>query len=425
LHSRKLVEDGTFFQHHWDLYEYDKKAADMNKQRPLLAAQQNFLEGNAGVSGRAFKDPPPCSTATRGPVIVQLAGHDVDVVTRAAMRILESTNYKVAGIDLNLGCPQGIARKGGYGAFLMEDDEHTVYSILRSLRQTLPPSVAISAKIRLPVDASKQKDRIQRLCDTGITFLTVHGRDLTENKTTVTGVHVDRLAAAVETANLFAAVPVIVNGGIETADDIPKLLRGTGAAAVMSSEALLERPTLFLANADTTTTTTPRARFAEQLQSASHYLQWCRYAPPLPGVLGAKGGSFNVVRGHLFKMLYRYMQDHMDLRDCLADNFTFHRLEQAEALLEALRDRYQDLTDAEWDALPSSNYPDSSWYRRHWAAAGLAHQRSKWNASIGAEQPPPPPPLLSVDERKRQMRERIAKLRSRTNDNSLNKASLN
>lgn len=434
LHSKQLVQDTKFFHNHWDLYEYNDQLRQ--QQQSLVTASENLIfpveQGSRSLSSNedspkqivAEGDFPPCTAATQGPVIVQLAGHDVNLVTRAARCIIESTNGQVAGIDLNLGCPQTIARKGRYGAFLMEQDEGTVYTILKTLRQTVPPSVAISAKIRLPLDPSVQEDRIQRLCDTGVTFLTVHGRDLTENKTTVSNVHMDRLAAAVATARA-ANVPVIANGGIETLSDIDKLFTATGASAVMSSEALLERPTLFATAAtnyeattqSTTTTLIPWDRlFEEQLQSATVYLQWCRYAPPVPGVLSIQNGSFNIVRGHLFKFLYRYLQDHIDLRDNLASMGTFQRLEQAEVLLQTLRQRYQNLSQQEWDTLPSSRYPESTWYRRHWASGDNVRPRTKWNRSsntisgqvVAVEQ-------VSIDERKRQMRERIAKLQSQKN----------
>ncbi len=41
------------------------------------------------------------------------------------------------------------------------------------------------------------------------------------------------------------SIPVVANGGIETGADAERLLRETGADAVMSSEALLENPGLF------------------------------------------------------------------------------------------------------------------------------------------------------------------------------------
>ena len=54
------------------------------------------------------------------PVVAQLAGHDPAVVLEAARAVEEHA----AVVDMNFGCPQAIARKGRYGAFLL--DEHRV-----------------------------------------------------------------------------------------------------------------------------------------------------------------------------------------------------------------------------------------------------------------------------------------------------------
>ena len=289
--------------------------------------------------------------------------------------------------------PQNIARRGNYGAFLAEsDDGATVCRILTALRRALPDQVAVSAKIRLPLDASRQRDRVQRHCATGVNFLTVHGRDLTENKTAAAGVHLDRIREAVMAA-AEAGVPVIANGGVETGRCSEKLLRHTGAAAVMSAEGLLERPNLFATDG---VPVTPRGRFEEQSRLAESSLRWCRWAPPVPGAGGANG-SFNVVRGHLFRMLYRYWNDHPGLRDELACR-GMRRLDQAEALLERLRGRYNALQgDGDWEALPSSAVPDASWYRRHRKRCDRAAEREG---------------ETTVADRKRQIRRRIAGLRA-------------
>jgi tRNA-dihydrouridine synthase len=399
-HSKNYVEQDPFRRNHYDLFEYRNSSRDSNKNI-LLPAQENLLKRDKDGYVPSNKCEPPDSNATCGPVIVQLAGHEPDIVVRAAEMILEASEHQVAGIDLNLGCPQGIARKGNYGAFLMESDEARVYAVLKTLRKRLPASVAVSAKIRLPLDPSAQEGRIQRLAETGIHFLTVHGRDLTENKTKTGPVHVDRLRDAVQTAN-DCGIPVIANGGIESFHDAIQILHETGAAAIMSSEALLERPNLFAA-ADIPTT--PRGRLEEQLRLASEYLEWARFSPPLPGVLGEQNGSFNCIRTHLFKILYRFLEDHVDLRDTLACHRSCNRLEQAQDLVGILQERYHRLSDEELASCSSSDYPNSSWYRRHWNAPEQGENKRSDSLFETAD-------VLSIDERKELIKNRISKLRA-------------
>ena len=370
LHSRQLLENPSFPGNHCDFHECQPSTSRLS----LLPAQDKIL------GGEPLASEPPCPNATRGPLIVQLAGYCPDAVTDAAQFLLDRTPT-IAGFDLNLGCPQTIARKGRYGAFLMENEPETVYQILGRLRATLPAHVAVSAKIRLPLDESLQNERIQRLKATGINFLTVHGRDLTENKTKVGQIHLDRLRMAVEAAG--GSLPVIANGGIETPDDVEKVLEATGAAAIMSSEALLERPNLFL-------TTSPKSSFHEQIGHARSYLDWCRYSPPLPGVLGC---SFNIVRGHLFKFLFPYLQTHIDLREQLASR-TCKTLPAAYELINTLEERGWDDATAEM----------TSWYRRH--RRGMEHHNERMGRNRRTT------PELTVDERKKEIRARIAHLQS-------------
>ena len=76
------------------------------------------------------------------PFIAQLAGHDPATVLSAARYIEE----RVDAVDLNFGCPQGIARKGRYGAFLL-DEPDVMVALVRTLSSEL--SVPVTAKLLL------------------------------------------------------------------------------------------------------------------------------------------------------------------------------------------------------------------------------------------------------------------------------------
>lgn len=48
---------------------------------------------------------------------MQFCGNDANTVLAAAAHVED----QVDAVDLNFGCPQRIARRGKYGAFLMDD----------------------------------------------------------------------------------------------------------------------------------------------------------------------------------------------------------------------------------------------------------------------------------------------------------------
>ena len=300
------------------------------------------------------------------------------------------------------GCPQGIARKGRYGAFLMEHHPSTACDILSALRQSLPASVTVSAKIRLPLDSNKLPERISRLLDTGIDFLTIHGRTLRENKVAVGACHLDELARAVDLAREHTpAFPIVANGGIESLSDVQEVKRRTKATAVMSSEALLENPGLFSVDSSTWS---PRRKLDKQFRYASEYLELCRRYPPLPGVLGH---SCNMVRSHLFKILFRYLSEQEDLRDDMASHRTCRLVDFERVCLELFR-RYDGILDDELESFASSR-ASGSWYRRHW--------------SLKRDVPTEPITMTNAD-RKTATQLRIAKLRAQRNERRLANQSL-
>mmetsp|Transcript_15864 Transcript_15864/g.52285 ORF Transcript_15864/g.52285 Transcript_15864/m.52285 type:complete len:200 (+) Transcript_15864:169-768(+) len=153
------------------------------------------------------------------PLVAQLAGHDASVLL-AAGRLVQS---HVDAVDINFGCPQGIARKGRYGAFLLDEPELAI-SLVRALAEGL--DVPVTAKVRLlpSVDASVALCR--RMQEAGASALCVHGRTKEQNKHRSGPADWAAIARIVEALD----IPVIANGGIATADDVAECLARTGAA---------------------------------------------------------------------------------------------------------------------------------------------------------------------------------------------------
>jgi tRNA-dihydrouridine synthase len=174
------------------------------------------------------------------PLIVQFCGNDPQTLLSAA-RFIEN---HCDAVDINLGCPQGIAKRGHYGAFLMEELE-LLTSIVSTLSQGL--KVPVTCKTRI---YRNDFERSVKLCETlvqaGASMLTIHGRSREEKGNLVADCDWSMIARL--KAHFGDRIPIIANGGIESMDDVQKCLNETMADGVMTSEAILENPALFTRN---------------------------------------------------------------------------------------------------------------------------------------------------------------------------------
>ena len=79
-------------------------------------------------------------TAPCRPLFVQFCANNPETLLKAA-KLVEG---QCDAVDINLGCPQRIARRGKYGAFLM-DDLGLVERLVSMLAQNL--SVPVTCKV--------------------------------------------------------------------------------------------------------------------------------------------------------------------------------------------------------------------------------------------------------------------------------------
>lgn len=174
------------------------------------------------------------------PLIAQLAGSNVKELVEAGRILIKRGS--ISAIDLNLGCPQKCAQKGGYGGYLLLRKSEPI-RILKELVAAL--DIPITAKIRrLDGDDMNDADNVtiefcQEIERCGVSMLTIHGRSVHCSKFQVGNSDwniVKRVKEAVP------SMPLISNGGIQTYGDVQACLSYTGADGVMSSEGLLENP---------------------------------------------------------------------------------------------------------------------------------------------------------------------------------------
>ncbi|KFY93410.1 hypothetical protein V498_04424 [Pseudogymnoascus sp. VKM F-4517 (FW-2822)] len=170
------------------------------------------------------------------PLFVQFCANTPDDLLAAAQYVAPFCD----AVDLNLGCPQGIARKGGYGAFLQEDQE-LIYALINTLHTRL--NVPVTAKIRVLETREETLAYAKKVLSAGASILTVHGR-LREAKGHKTGL-ADWGAIRYLRDNLPRETVIFANGNILCHGDIERCLEATGADAVMSAEGNLYDPAIF------------------------------------------------------------------------------------------------------------------------------------------------------------------------------------
>jgi tRNA-dihydrouridine synthase 1 len=174
------------------------------------------------------------------PLLAQFCGNDAATLVAAA-RLVE---HAVDGVDLNLGCPQGIARRGRYGAFLLEETALLV-GIVSALHAAL--RVPVTCKIRVLPTLAATVALCRALEAAGCSLLTVHGRTRHNMKQAISAADWE----AVRTIKRAVSIPVVCNGSLACFDDVRACLDFTGCDGVMTSEALLENPGLFSDNVPT------------------------------------------------------------------------------------------------------------------------------------------------------------------------------
>ena len=180
-----------------------------------------YLDGNASLDR---------------PLFVQFCANDPNYLLAAAKKVAPYCD----AVDLNLGCPQGIARKGHYGAFLQED-QALIHKLVKALHDEL--DVPVTAKIRVLDTPEATLAYARNVLDAGASILTVHGRRR-EQKGHLTGL-ADWEAIRHLRDNLPPETVLFANGNVLEHGDLERVLAATGADAVMTAEGNLSNPAIF------------------------------------------------------------------------------------------------------------------------------------------------------------------------------------
>ncbi|KAH6610747.1 trna-dihydrouridine synthase 1 [Trichoderma cornu-damae] len=206
---------------HARLFSQDEKYRKGHYQAVRPGSSQLWLDGNPKIDR---------------PLFVQFCANDPAALLSAARHVAPYCD----AVDLNLGCPQGIARKGHYGAFLQEDQD-LIFKLINVLHKEL--CIPVTAKIRILETKEKTLEYARNVLKAGASILTVHGRRR-EQKGHLTGV-ADWEMIRFLRDNLPPETVLFANGNILQDGDLQKCLEATGADGVMSAEGNLSDPALF------------------------------------------------------------------------------------------------------------------------------------------------------------------------------------
>jgi tRNA-dihydrouridine synthase B len=172
-----------------------------------------------------------------GPVALQLFGQDPEVMRSAAAYVAEHTAVDV--IDLNMGCPVPKVCKTGAGAALI-DDPPTAVAVARAAVEGGGLPVTVKLRSGRRPGATDGFDLARRLVeDAGVAAIGFHPRSAAvHHKGT------PDLALAARLVQVLPA-PVVLSGGLRSAQAVRAAHEATGAAAFMLARGSLGNPWLF------------------------------------------------------------------------------------------------------------------------------------------------------------------------------------
>lgn len=244
------------------------------------------------------------SNDTDRPLIVQFCANDPAQLLEAAQDVQDRCD----AIDLNLGCPQQIAKRGNFGAFLQED-WHLIFALINTLHREL--KIPVTAKFRVYESLEHTLAYAKMIERAGAQMVTVHGRTR-EMKGHKTGLADWAKIRAVKEA---LTIPVFANGNMLFPQDWRDALLFTGCDGVMSAEGNLYNPTLFYEM------DSDLASLSKQGGDHSGFdaLRIARIAHEYLDIVAAlrTPTASSALKGHMFKITRPALSIHTDLRPVL------------------------------------------------------------------------------------------------------------
>ena len=177
-------------------------------------------------------------TGESGPIAVQIAGTDAEMMAEAATYNLQRGAQI---IDINMGCPAKKVCQKWAGSALMQDEPLAMSIIEAVVKAALPYGAPVTLKMRTGwrCDQRNAVSLAKQAESAGVQMITVHGRSRDQ------GYKGQAEYDTIAQVKKAVSVPVVANGDIDSPQKAQQVLQHTGADAVMIGRAAQGRPWLF------------------------------------------------------------------------------------------------------------------------------------------------------------------------------------
>lgn len=174
-------------------------------------------------------------TEKERPVGIQIYGENLDSMVSAA-RIAEEENPDI--IDINAGCWVKKVANRGAGAGLLKDPPY-LEKMVRSIVQAVSKPVTVKTRIGWDKDTIHIVEIAQRLEEAGAQALTIHCRTRQQGHSgDADWEWIDKIKDVVK-------IPVVLNGGVFTPENVKAVFDNTKADGVMIARGAISNPWIF------------------------------------------------------------------------------------------------------------------------------------------------------------------------------------
>ncbi|MDR3209110.1 MAG: tRNA dihydrouridine synthase DusB [Oscillospiraceae bacterium] len=170
------------------------------------------------------------------PVGAQIFGGDPGSMADGAALALEYSGADF--IDINMGCPVGKVVKNGEGSALMLDPDRAM-RILEAVKRAVPCPVTVKIRRGFDRGSLNAVPFAQMAEAAGAAAVTVHGR----TRAQLYSGAADWLC--IRDVKRAVRIPVLANGDVFSGADAARILRDTGADAVMIARGAFGNPWIF------------------------------------------------------------------------------------------------------------------------------------------------------------------------------------